>query len=141
MGLQDCKAIANNVFAISLFFCRAAAATVGALPAVRPARRAQAPGTAMFIFPRPLSAVLAGLAVALTIVALDHLCHGPAAADPELVPRRETGLSSAPVRDLSLSCRLPPASFASWLPSLKSRIVPDQVAVCVRRAIAKLSAC
>jgi hypothetical protein len=95
----------------------------------------------MFIFTRPLSAVLAGLAVALAMVALGGLCQGPAAPAPELVPRRETGLSSAPVRDLSLSCRLPPASFASWLPSLKSRIVPDQVAVCVRRAIAKLSAC
>jgi hypothetical protein len=65
----------------------------------------------MFIFTRPLSAVLAGLAVALTIVTLDRLCQEPAATAPELVPRRETGLSSAPVRDLSLSCRLPPASF------------------------------
>ena len=34
----------------------------------------------MFIFTRPLSAVLAGLAVALTIVALDRLCQEPAAA-------------------------------------------------------------
>ena len=33
------------------------------------------------------------------------------------------------VSGLSLSCRLPPALTASWLPSLKSRIVLDQVAV------------
>jgi len=46
-----------------------------------------------------------------------------------LVPRPAHAVSSAPVRDRSLSCRLPPASFASWLPSLKSRIVLDQVAV------------
>src|SRR5204863_4550027 len=46
-----------------------------------------------------------------------------------LVPLPAHGVSSAPVRDRSLSCRLPPASFASWLPSLKSRIVLDQVAV------------
>ena len=37
-----------------------------------------------------------------------------------------------PDRDLSLSCRLPPALIASWLPSLKSRIVLDQVAECAR---------
>jgi hypothetical protein len=93
----------------------------------------------MFIFQRTFQAVGAGLGVALLMVCLDRACQpteSPATmargADPtaRLVRRAPLGVSSAPVRDLSLSCRLPPASFASWLPSLKSRIVPDQVAVC-----------
>src|SRR5256884_3724468 len=57
-----------------------------------------------------------------------------------LVSRPGLGLSSAPVRDRSLSCRLPPASFASWLPSLKSRIVLDQVAVRADDSIDRRSA-
>jgi hypothetical protein len=91
----------------------------------------------MFIFNRPLRAVAAGLGVALLFVALDRVRQPPATPDSarvantrrSLVPRPAHGVSSAPVRDLSLSCRLPPASFASWLPSVKSRIVLDQVAV------------
>jgi RNA recognition motif-containing protein len=91
----------------------------------------------MFIFERPWQAVAAGLAVATLMVCLDQLSEQDAAAYDRaplsnatqvLVPRPFHAVSSAPVRDLSLSCRLPPASFASWLPSLKSRIVPDQVA-------------
>ncbi len=91
----------------------------------------------MFIFNRPPLAVAAGLAAALLGVCLGELWPplGTAAggaivsnAEPELVPAPRPKVSSAPVRDLSLSCRLPPASIASWLPSLKSRIVPDQVA-------------
>jgi hypothetical protein len=92
----------------------------------------------MFIFERSFAAVAAGLAVALLIVCLDRLCQPLAVpadaglvanAPPPLVPWTPPGVSSAPVRDLSLSCRLPPA-LASWLPSLKSRIVLDQVAGC-----------
>jgi len=91
----------------------------------------------MFIFNRPFPAVAAGLAVALLFVGLDRVRQPPATPDGarvantrrSLVPRPAHGVSSAPVRDLSLSCRLPPASFASWLPSVKSRIVLDQVAV------------
>ena len=92
----------------------------------------------MFIFNRPLRAVVAGLGVALLIVCLDRAAEPPdAAADgarvanktPSLVRRPALAVSSAPVRDRSLSCGLPPASFASWLPSVKSRIVLDQVAV------------
>ena len=91
----------------------------------------------MFIFERPFRAVAAGIGVAFLIVGLDRLCQLPDGSEgvrvanttPELVPRPPLLVSSAPVRDLSLSCRLPPASFASWLPSLKSRIVLDQVAV------------
>ena len=92
----------------------------------------------MFIFNRPFRAVAAGFGVALLFVWLDRVRQPPdvppdaarvANTTPSLVPRPEHLLSSAPVRDLSLSCRLPPASFASWLPSLKSRIVLDQVAV------------
>jgi hypothetical protein len=80
----------------------------------------------MFIFARPLRAVAAGLAVALLIVYADRCC-----SNPRLVLRPPPAVSCAPVRDRSLSCRLPPASLlASWLPSLKSRIVLDQVAVC-----------
>jgi hypothetical protein len=91
----------------------------------------------MFIFDRPFQAVAAGIGVALAFVLLDRLADSlPGAAGravaqddtPALVSRAPHEVSSAPVRDLSLSCRLPPASFASWLPSLKSRIVPDQVA-------------
>jgi hypothetical protein len=76
----------------------------------------------MFIFERPVQAVVAGLAVAFLTVGLDHLCHPPAtavddapaagttlAACARLVPSRPHAVSSAPVRDLSLSCRLPPA--------------------------------
>jgi hypothetical protein len=92
----------------------------------------------MFIFNRPFSAVAAGLGVALLFVCLDLVRESPATPPDSarvantrrsLVPRPAHAVSSAPVRDLSLSCRLPPASFASWLPSVKSRIVPDQVAV------------
>jgi hypothetical protein len=92
----------------------------------------------MFIFQRPFQAVAAGLGVALLMAYLGSHYDGiqPArSAAPNtgptarLVPVTPLGVSSAPVRDLSLSCRLPPASFASWLPGLKSRIVPDQVAV------------
>jgi len=91
----------------------------------------------MFIFDRPPLAVAAGLAAALLGVWVGELWQPPEAvprsaivsnAHPTLVPAPRPGVSSAPVRDLSLSCRLPPASLASWLPSLKSRIVPDQVA-------------
>ncbi len=92
----------------------------------------------MFIFNRPFGAVAAGLGVALLIVCLDR-ARQPAEipldaarvvnSTQSLVPRPAHAVSSAPVRDRSLSCRLPPASFASWLPSLKSRIVLDQVAV------------
>ena len=92
----------------------------------------------MFIFERPLAAVAAGLGVALLMAYLGAGSDDPQpACDPprvavgtvRLVPVMGVELSSAPVRDLSLSCRLPPAAIASWLPSLKSRIVPDQVAV------------
>jgi hypothetical protein len=98
----------------------------------------------MFIFPRSFGAVAAGLGVALLVAYLDS-CRSATAYPAEmpaattrvrtavsspLVPRAPPGVSSAPVRELSLSCRLPPASFASRLPSLKSRIVPDQVAAC-----------
>jgi hypothetical protein len=91
----------------------------------------------MFIFNRPPLAVAAGLAAALLSVWLGELWQPRETAprraivsnaQPALVPAPRPGVSSAPVRDLSLSCRLPPASLASWLPSLKSRIVPDQVA-------------
>jgi len=92
----------------------------------------------MFIFQRPFQAVAAGLAVALLAAyagsAGDGIQPARAAAGVafptgRLVPVTPLAVSSAPVRDLSLSCRLPPASFASWLPSLKSRIVLDQGAV------------
>jgi len=89
----------------------------------------------MFIFQRPFQAVAAGLGVALLVAYAGSACDGtqPARAvavpTARLVPVTPLAVSSAPVRDLSLSCRLPPASFASWLPSLKSRIVLDQVAV------------
>ena|ERR1700686_3559582 len=92
----------------------------------------------MFIFTRPFGAVAAGLGVALLIVCLDRVREPPEIppdaarvvnTPQSLVPRPAHAVSSAPVRDLSLSCRLPPASFASWLPSLKSRIVLDQGAV------------
>jgi len=71
----------------------------------------------MFIFNRPLAAVAAGLAVSLAVVCLDRACDRSAAsadaaaaeAQLRLVPRTPLGVSSAPVRDLSLSCRLPPA--------------------------------
>jgi hypothetical protein len=91
----------------------------------------------MFIFNRPFAAVAAGLGIALFLVCLDHVSDASGSGpEPQgvvnmtraLVPQPAPGVSSAPVRDLSLSCRLPPASFASRLPSLKSRIVPDQVA-------------
>jgi hypothetical protein len=74
---------------------------------------------AMFIFNRPFGGVAAGLAVAVLIVYLDHSCQPPldaAGARPPvgngqavLVPVTPLRVSSAPVRDLSLSCRLPPA--------------------------------
>jgi hypothetical protein len=91
----------------------------------------------MFIFQRPFQAVAAGLGVALGIALASQFADPPAATPertpwhdptPALESRAPHEVSSAPVRDLSLSCRLPPASIASWLPSLKSRIVPDQVA-------------
>ena len=89
----------------------------------------------MFIFRRPLGAVAAGLAIALAMVCLAEYGEPLPADGPvvnmtrELVPEAAHAVSSAPVRDLSLSCRLPPApDKASWLPSLKSRIVLDQVA-------------
>jgi hypothetical protein len=72
----------------------------------------------MFIFNRPLGAVAAGLVVALAVVCLDRACDRSAAradaapaaeAQLRLVPRTPLAVSSAPVRDLSLSCRLPPA--------------------------------
>jgi len=72
----------------------------------------------VFIFNRPLGAVAAGLAVALTVVCLDRACdrsgaraetEAAAEAQLRLVPRTPLAVSSAPVRDLSLSCRLPPA--------------------------------
>ncbi len=92
----------------------------------------------MFIFNRPFHAVAAGFGVALLIVWLDRVRQPTEVAVdsarvantiPSLVPRPAHAVSSAPVRDRSLSCGLPPASFASWLPSVKSRIVLDQVAV------------
>jgi hypothetical protein len=73
----------------------------------------------MFIFNRPFGGVAAGLTVAVLIVFLDHSCQQPldatAASRPVgngqavLVPVTPLRVSSAPVRDLSLSCRLPPA--------------------------------
>jgi len=72
----------------------------------------------MFIFNRPAGAVAAGLAVALIVVCVDRACEPPAAGaegpppaavQARLVPPTPLGVSSAPVRDLSLSCRLPPA--------------------------------
>ena len=92
----------------------------------------------MFIFNRPLRAVAAGFGVALLFVGLDRVRQPPEIppdaarvvnSTQSLVSRPALAVSSAPVRDRSLSCRLPPASFASWLPSVKSRIVLDQVAV------------
>jgi hypothetical protein len=74
---------------------------------------------AMFIFNRPFQAVAAGLGVALLFVCLDRSCQPLDAAATDrplvgneqavLVPVTPLRLSSAPVRDLSLSCRLPPA--------------------------------
>ncbi len=76
----------------------------------------------MFIFARPFRAVGAGLSVALLTVWVDRACEAPveqtaalfvavaAKARLPLVSRRSHAVSSAPVRDLSLSCRLPPAS-------------------------------
>src|SRR5262245_59785668 len=93
----------------------------------------------MFIFGRPFQAVAAGLTVALLMAYIGTACDGTLPAHPDaplavptarLVPVTPVGVSSAPVRDLSLSCRLPSAPSASRLPSLKRRIVPDQVAVC-----------
>jgi hypothetical protein len=69
----------------------------------------------MFIFARPLRAVAAGLAVALLIVYADRCCSnprnvpGPLRRNLRLVLRPPAAVSCAPVRDLSLSCRLPPA--------------------------------
>jgi hypothetical protein len=72
----------------------------------------------MFIFNRPFGAVAAGLGVVLLIACLDRSCQpldaatdGPPAAIEQavLVPVTPLAVSSAPVRDLSLSCRLPPA--------------------------------
>jgi hypothetical protein len=72
----------------------------------------------MFIFNRPFRAVAAGLGVAALIVCLDRSCQPldaaidrPRVGDGQavLVPVTPLRVSSAPVRDLSLSCRLPPA--------------------------------
>jgi hypothetical protein len=72
----------------------------------------------MFIFNRPFRGVAAALGVALLLVCLDRSCQpltagtdGPAAGNGQaaLVPATPLRVSSAPVRDLSLSCRLPPA--------------------------------
>ena len=72
----------------------------------------------MFIFERPFGAVAAALAVALLVVCLDRACEPPESRSDaaqavvmqvRLVPRTPLGVSSPPVRDLSLSCRLPPA--------------------------------
>jgi len=72
----------------------------------------------MFIFNRPFGAVAAGLGTALLFVGLGSSCQ-PLEATPDrppvgnqqaaLVPATPLRVSSAPVRDLSLSCRLPPA--------------------------------
>ena len=72
---------------------------------------------AMFIFNRPVTAVAAGFAVAFLMVGLDRLCQPSEAAFDSpvanttlpLVSPPSHAVSSAPVRDLSLSCRLPPA--------------------------------
>ncbi len=72
----------------------------------------------MFIHNRPLSAVLAALAVAGATVGLDRACSTGAEAPPPslsqpapstLVRRGCLAVRCAPDRDLSLSCRLPPA--------------------------------
>jgi hypothetical protein len=72
----------------------------------------------MFIFNRPFRAVAAGLGVALLVVCFDRSCQpldaatvGLAVANGQgaLEPVTPLRVSSAPVRDLSLSCRLPPA--------------------------------
>jgi hypothetical protein len=72
----------------------------------------------MFIFNRPFQPVAAGLGVALLFVCLDRACQpleATAQSSPVangqavLVPVTPLLVSSAPVRDLSLSCRLPPA--------------------------------
>jgi len=72
----------------------------------------------MFIFTRPLRAVAAGLGVALLVVSLDRACQPLEASTGRLavgngqavlVPVTPLRVSSAPDRDLSLSCRLPPA--------------------------------
>jgi hypothetical protein len=72
----------------------------------------------MFISERPFGAVAAALAVALLVVCLDRACGsqapatdaGPTAEAPSAACAGHTaGVSSAPDRDLSLSCRLPPA--------------------------------
>ena len=74
----------------------------------------------MFIFERPFRAVAAGLGVALLMAYLGGVSDGTqpvgdaarvAVGTVRLVPVILLGLSSAPVRDLSLSCRLPPASI------------------------------
>jgi hypothetical protein len=124
----------NNKFAISLFL------NMSPGPTVTTRREPGAlldSGGRMFIFNRPFRTVAAGMGVVLLFIGADRLCQLPEARDdvsvakttPPLVREPPLAVSSAPVRDLSLSCRLPPAVFASWLPSLKSRIVPDQVAV------------
>jgi hypothetical protein len=72
----------------------------------------------MFIFNRPFRGVAAGLAVALLLVCLERSCQpltvgidAPAVGNGQaaLEPATPLLVSSAPVRDLSLSCRLPPA--------------------------------
>src|SRR5258708_2296791 len=125
--------------AISLFLGTRSGPTVRECPRGPKAARTRDEEARMFIFDRPFQAPAAGISVALSFVLLNQLADSPAAAPgrtgmqddtPALESRAPHEVSSAPVRDLSLSCRLPPASYASWLPSLKSRIVPDQVAAC-----------
>ena len=72
----------------------------------------------MFIFNRPFLGVAAGLGTSLLFVCVDRYSEPLAAAtetppaanrQAALVPATPLRVSSAPVRDLSLSCRLPPA--------------------------------
>jgi hypothetical protein len=105
----------NNKFAIRWFFSN------NARPTVTRSRhwcRVHTEEAAMFIFNRPFRAVAAGLGVALLFVSLDRSCQplnaatdGPPAGNGQavLVPVTPLRVSSPPVRDLSLSCRLPPA--------------------------------
>jgi hypothetical protein len=105
----------NNKFVIGWFFEIAAGPTVTP-PAGDGAGHMEE--TAMFIFNRPFQAVAAGFGVALLVLCFDRSCHPPEASPARppvgngqamLVPVTPLRLSSAPVRDLSLSCRLPPA--------------------------------
>jgi hypothetical protein len=89
----------------------------------------------MFIFNRPFTAVAAGLGVALFAVYLDSL-RQPPDIPLEVVPQQTAQIrperpeaeaaSPAPVRDLSVSCRLPAARLVQYLAGLKARIVSEQ---------------